>query len=162
MGKPVIVTGTLIDDRTVSLDKPLPLLPMKVRLLRDGPASMTTVYTDTEKLRQIILNLLGNAIKFTERGEIRISAYQVNSDIKLTVTDTGIGIDQADINRIFEEFDRGSLANNGNYRGTGLGLAIVNKLVALLGGSVAVESERGKGSTFTVTLPVHKGAAPTV
>jgi signal transduction histidine kinase len=99
---------------------------------------------------------LGNAVKFTENGEIRISACQANGDLKLAVTDSGIGIDNTNVARIFDEFDRGGLSNSGNYRGTGLGLAIVKSLVELLGGSVAVESEMGKGSTFTVTLPVKR------
>lgn len=127
-----------------------------VRLVREIPSDMAPIYTDREKLRQVILNLLGNAVKFTDRGEIRISACQENGDFKLAVAGTGIGIDKADMNRIFEEFDRGRLTNEGSYRGTGLGLAIVKRLVDLLGGVVAVESEVGKGSTFTVTLPVKK------
>jgi signal transduction histidine kinase len=126
-----------------------------VHLVRDVSSNIVPVHTDREKLRQIILNLLGNAVKFTEQGEIRISACQVNGDFRLAVADTGIGIDKADLNRIFEEFDRGRLSNAGKYRGTGLGLAIVKRLVDVLGGSVAVESEVGKGSTFTVTLPVQ-------
>jgi signal transduction histidine kinase len=125
-----------------------------VRLVRDIPANIAPLYTDREKLRQIILNLLGNAVKFTEQGEIRVSACQANGDFKLAVADTGIGIDKADTTRIFKEFDRGGLSNGGNFHGTGLGLAIVKSLVDFLGGSIAVESEAGKGSTFTVTLPV--------
>jgi signal transduction histidine kinase len=124
-----------------------------VRLIRDIPSEIAPLYTDREKLRQIILNLLGNAVKFTDRGEIRISASQEDGDFKLAVADTGIGIDKADVHRIFEEFDRGRLINDGSYRGTGLGLAIVKRLVGVLGGSIIVESEVGKGSTFTVTLP---------
>jgi len=124
-----------------------------VRLVRDVPASIAPLYTDREKLRQIILNLLGNAVKFTDYGEIRISACQENGAIKFAVADTGIGIDAADMERIFEEFDRGRLASDGSYRGTGLGLAIVKRLVDVLGGSISVESEVGKGSTFTVILP---------
>jgi signal transduction histidine kinase len=125
-----------------------------VSLIRDIPSNLAPLHTDREKLRQIILNLLGNAVKFTDRGEIRISACQENGDFKLTVTDTGIGIERADVNRIFDEFDRGRLSGDGCYRGTGLGLAIVKKLVDVLGGSIAVESEMGTGSTFTVTLPL--------
>ncbi|HEY5543514.1 MAG TPA: sensor histidine kinase [Candidatus Binatia bacterium] len=125
-----------------------------VRLVRNIPANIAPLYTDREKLRQIILNLLGNAVKFTEQGEIRVSACQANGDFKLAVADTGIGIDKADTTRIFKEFDRGGLSNGGNFHGTGLGLAIVKSLVDFLGGSIAVESEAGKGSTFTVTLPV--------
>ena len=112
--------------------------------------------TDREKLRQIILNLLGNAVKFTERGEIRISASQQNGSLKLVVSDTGIGIRKEELNKIFEEFHRGDSSSNKKYRGTGLGLAIVKQFVNLLGGEVAVESEVGKGSVFTVTLPLEQ------
>jgi signal transduction histidine kinase len=127
-----------------------------VRLIHDVPATIAPLYTDREKLRQVILNLLGNAVKFTNRGEIKISACQVNGDFKLAVADTGIGIDMVDMDNIFEEFDRGRLTSDSGYRGTGLGLAIVKRLVDALGGSITVESEVGKGSTFTVTLPVKK------
>ena len=127
--------------------------PRAVRLVRDVPAA-TLLHTDPEKLRQIVINLMGNAVKFTERGEIRVSAWQVNGDFKLAVADSGIGIESADLSRIFEEFDRGRIPSTGQYHGTGLGLAIVKRLVDLLGGTVDVVSEVGKGSTFTVTLPV--------
>ena len=127
-----------------------------VRLVRDVQATIAPLYTDREKLRQIILNLLGNAVKFTDHGEIRISACQINGNFKLAVVDTGIGINEADMDSIFEAFDRGRLTSDSGYRGTGLGLAIVKRLVDVLGGSIAVESEVGKGSTFTVTLPIKK------
>ena len=85
-----------------------------MHLISDVPANIATLYSDPEKLRQILLNLLGNAVKFTDHGEIRISASQENGNFKLTIADTGIGIDQADISRIFDEFDRGMLANDGD------------------------------------------------
>jgi two-component system sensor histidine kinase ChiS len=133
-----------------------------VRLIRDIPSDIAPLHTDREKLQQIILNLLGNAVKFTDRGEIRISACQENGAFKLAIADTGIGIEQTDMDRIFEEFDRGRLASDGSYRGTGLGLAIVKRLVDLLGGSITVESEIGKGSRFTLTLPVNPREAVSV
>jgi signal transduction histidine kinase len=113
--------------------------------------------TDPEKLRQIVLNLLDNAVKFTESGEVKISAARHNGVMELAVMDTGIGIAKEEVEHLFEEFYRGKSAT----RGTGLGLAITKRLVELLGGSIAVQSENGKGSTFTVTLPVqpHKAAA---
>jgi len=130
--------------------------PNSVRIVQDISPDIAVLNTDREKLREVIFNLLGNAVKFTDRGEIKISAYQQNGDFRLAVVDTGIGIDQADMNRIFEEFDRGKLTSAAGYRGTGLGLAIVKRLVVILGGSIAVESEAGKGSTFIVTLPVNQ------
>jgi signal transduction histidine kinase len=148
----------LIREATASLE---PMLNANsVRIVEDISSNIPPLNTDREKLREVILNLLGNAVKFTDRGEIKISAYQQNGDFRLAVADTGIGIDQADMNRIFDEFDRGKLTSAAGYRGTGLGLAIVKRLVKLLGGSIAVESIAGKGSTFTVTLPFsHHEAA---
>jgi signal transduction histidine kinase len=128
-----------------------------IRLTREIAPGLPALSTDREKLRQIILNLLDNAAKFTERGEIRISASQQNGSLKLVVSDTGIGIEKEGLNRIFEEFHRGELLSTKKFRGTGLGLAIVKKFVNLLGGEIAVESEVGKGSSFTVMLPLDFG-----
>jgi two-component system, NtrC family, sensor kinase len=126
-----------------------------VRIVREIGPDLPVLNTDREKLGQIVLNLLDNAVKFTEQGEIRISASQQNGSLKLAVSDTGVGIEKEDLNKVFEEFHRGDSHNSKNYRGTGLGLAITQKFVNLLGGEIAVESEVGKGSTFTVTLPVE-------
>ena len=126
-----------------------------VRLIREIAPDIPALNTDREKLRQIILNLLGNAVKFTERGEIKISACQQNGSLKLVVSDTGIGIEKKDLDQIFEKFHQGDLSSSKKYRGTGLGLAIVKKFVNLLGGEVTVESEVDKGSVFTVMLPLE-------
>jgi len=128
-----------------------------VRIIREIAPGMSALNTDREKLRQIILNLLDNSVKFTDRGEIKIAASQQNGSLKLVVSDTGIGIPKGELDKIFEEFHRGDLSSNKNYRGTGLGLAIVKQFANLLGGEVGVESEVGKGSVFTVTLPLDHG-----
>jgi signal transduction histidine kinase len=125
-----------------------------VRIIREIAPDLPAVNTDREKLGQIILNLLDNAVKFTERGEIRIAAFQQNGSLKLAVSDTGIGIEGKDLSQIFEKFHQGDLSSSKKYRGTGLGLAIVKQFAHLLGGEVAVESEVGRGSVFTVTLPL--------
>jgi signal transduction histidine kinase len=132
-----------------------------VRIVREIASDLPVLNTDREKLRQILLNLLDNAIKFTERGEIKIAASQQNGSLQFVVSDTGIGIPKEELNKIFEEFHRGDSSSTKNYRGTGLGLAIVKKFVNLLGGEVGVESEVGKGSVFTVTLPLeyHEGVS---
>jgi len=124
-----------------------------VQVIRHVAADLP-ILTDRDKIAQIMLNLLDNAAKFTERGEIRIIAARHNGSLKLVVSDTGIGIPAQDLNRIFEEFHRGRSANGKKYHGTGLGLAIVKRLVDLLGGSIEVSSEVNVGSTFTVTLPL--------
>jgi signal transduction histidine kinase len=125
-----------------------------VQVIRHVAADLPILNTDRDKIAQIMLNLLDNAAKFTERGEIRIIAARHNGSLKLVVSDTGIGIPAQDLNRIFEEFHRGRSANGKKYHGTGLGLAIVKRLVDLLGGSIEVSSEVNVGSTFTVTLPL--------
>jgi len=127
----------------------------RVRITCDIGADLPVLSTDRDKLRQIILNLLDNAAKFTERGEIKITAAQENSALKLVVSDTGIGIPAHDLNRVFEEFHRARSTTGTKYHGTGLGLAIVKRLVELLGGSIEVSSEVNVGSIFTVTLPLE-------
>ncbi|MBI4525355.1 MAG: GAF domain-containing protein [Deltaproteobacteria bacterium] len=126
----------------------------KVRLVREVAPDMPPVYTDREKLKQIILNLLSNAAKFTEQGEVRISASQQNGSFKLTVSDTGIGMDKEALVHIFDEFRQAEKSTASKYGGTGLGLAIVKRLVNLLGGDISVESQVGLGSSFTITLPI--------
>jgi signal transduction histidine kinase len=126
-----------------------------VRLIQEIAPEIPALNTDREKLRQIILNLLDNALKYTAQGEIKIAASQQNGSLKLVVSDTGIGIPREELNKIFEEFQRGDSSSTKNYRGTGLGLAIARKFVNLLGGEISVESEVGKGSVFTVTLPLE-------
>ena len=137
-------------------------------------AALPRIRTDPTHLRQILMNLLGNAIKYTNEGGIVIRtrlvdslpdsgpasperfSYPTNPWIGIQVIDTGIGIHPADQRRIFEEFEQVDAGPRGNSasRGTGLGLAISRRLAGLIGGMVELESELGKGSTFTLWLPV--------
>jgi len=121
------------------------------------------VLVDGRKLRQILLNLLGNAVKFTDHGSVclRVAAVRVGrgrAKLKLDVEDTGIGIASADLETIFDPFHQVRPADRA-IEGTGLGLAISRKLTALLGGTLSVRSERGKGSTFTVEIEVEEVGA---
>jgi signal transduction histidine kinase len=127
----------------------------RVRLTREIEPNLSSVNTDPEKLKQILVNLLANAAKFTDVGEIKIAACQENGFFRFSVADTGIGIDKSDLDHIFEEFHQGETATTWNRSGTGLGLAIARKFANLLGGDITVESTLGKGSTFTVTLPLN-------
>ena len=129
-----------------------------VRIILEVASEISTLNTDREKLRQIVLNLVDNAVKFTPEGEIRISARQDNGALKLAVSDTGAGIAQEHISHLFEEFYRGQSTS----RGTGLGLAIVKRFASLLGGEVSVESEVGRGTIFIVTLPFDRRAVSAV
>jgi signal transduction histidine kinase/HAMP domain-containing protein len=126
-----------------------------VRLVTEIPADLPLIKTDRDKLKQVVLNLLSNSAKFTEKGEIKVAVWTVNGWMKLAVSDTGIGMNQDAINYIFEEFRQVDMSTTRKYGGTGLGLAIVKRLTNLLGGDIAVESEEGKGTKFTVTLPIE-------
>jgi signal transduction histidine kinase len=109
---------------------------------------------DERRFKQIVLNLLSNAVKFTRPGgEVVLSARQTESELTIAVRDTGVGIAQEDIATLFEEFRQLRTAGVAAQEGTGLGLALTKRLVELHRGTITVESELGKGSTFTVTLP---------
>ncbi len=109
--------------------------------------------TDPDKLRQVLVNLCGNAVKFTERGAVRLAVVAHDGQVRIAVSDTGVGIARADLGRLFKPFSQLDTGLTRRYGGTGLGLHISRRLAQLLGGSITVESEPGAGSTFTLVLP---------
>ena len=111
------------------------------------------VFADGPKLKQVLLNLLGNAIKFTESGSVWVSAERQGAELRVSVRDTGIGVPVEDAERIFESFQQGKSGMSGKYQGTGLGLAICRQLVEMHGGRIWVKSTPGQGSTFSFTIP---------
>jgi signal transduction histidine kinase len=110
---------------------------------------------DVRRLSQVLLNLLGNAIKFTDQGSVEIHALQAGDRFEISVVDTGPGIAPADQAKIFEEFQQVDNSSTRKKGGTGLGLSISRKIVELHGGRIAVQSEVGKGSIFTVSIPIN-------
>lgn len=120
--------------------------------IEDG---MPMAHSDARRVSQVLLNLVGNAIKFTDRGEVEIKAAAANGQFVLTVRDTGPGIADADQERIFGEFQQIDNTNTRKQGGTGLGLAISKRMVEIQGGMISVDSVLGQGSTFRVVLPVH-------
>ncbi|MBV8937815.1 MAG: hypothetical protein JO095_18705 [Alphaproteobacteria bacterium] len=110
---------------------------------------------DARRVSQVLLNLVGNAIKFTDKGEVEIRAMADQGQFVLTVRDTGPGIADADQDRIFGEFQQIDDSNTRKKGGTGLGLAISKRMVEMQGGTISVDSAVGKGSTFRVVLPVR-------
>jgi two-component system, sensor histidine kinase ChiS len=123
-----------------------------------GEQTLVPLYTDIGKLKIIIKNLLGNALKFVPQGRIIVQAQCRDAGVEFCVSDTGVGIARDALGVIFEPFRQ--VEGGESQRGTGLGLHIVKRLVELLGGTVAVESEVGQGSTFRVWMP--SGAPPLV
>jgi signal transduction histidine kinase/DNA-binding response OmpR family regulator/HAMP domain-containing protein len=126
------------------------------------PGTPEILHTDGARLVQILSNLLSNAFKFTHTGEIELSAFPARvagaAGVALSVRDTGIGIPTAQLERVFQAFEQADSSTSRRYGGTGLGLSIVSGMTALLGGEVKARSEQGKGSTFTVHLPVEPPA----
>jgi signal transduction histidine kinase/ActR/RegA family two-component response regulator len=115
---------------------------------------------DPVRIRQILLNLASNAVKFTERGAVRIEAARsAGEQIKISVTDSGIGITAEQMERLFKRFTQADSSTTRRYGGTGLGLAISKTLVELMGGAIGAQSDPGSGSTFWITLPLIAGAA---
>jgi two-component system, NtrC family, sensor kinase len=127
------------------------------RLVVDCPADLGTIHADQTRFRQSLLNLASNANKFTEKGTITIAAHQGQENgrdwITLAVTDTGIGMTPEQMGKLFQEFSQASSTTASKYGGTGLGLAISRRFCQMMGGDITVESEPGRGSTFTIRLP---------
>jgi signal transduction histidine kinase len=133
----------------------------KNRLIVDTQENLGALTVDLMRLRQILLNLLSNACKFTKQGEVKLQARKVANGgnwIELAVADTGIGMTAEQQAKLFEEFSQADATTSQRFGGTGLGLAITLKLARMMGGDVTVASEPGKGSVFTVRLP--GGTAP--
>jgi signal transduction histidine kinase len=127
-----------------------------VHLVFEEPENVPKLYTDDRKLSQILRNFISNALKFTPRGEVRVSAlFEGDGRVTFSVMDTGIGIAPEFHGSIFQDFSQVTSQLQKRLRGTGLGLSLSKKLAELLGGSVGLQSEPGKGSTFSVTIPVQ-------
>jgi signal transduction histidine kinase len=141
-------------EQCVKTVEPLVKAPA-VRLVKDFDGELPQVYLDEEKLRQIVINLLSNAAKFTEHGTVRVKAQANGESFAVAVADTGIGIAPDKLEHVFEEFAQADASSTRVYGGTGLGLTIARRLARLMGGDISVQSAPGKGSTFTLTLPVR-------
>jgi signal transduction histidine kinase/CheY-like chemotaxis protein len=134
------------------------------RLLLSGAGDIGTIRGDQMRLRQILLNLISNACKFTERGTVTVSIERArssdNGGISIAVADSGIGMTPEQVAKLFTEFTQADSSTTRKYGGTGLGLAISRRLVEMMGGTISVESALGKGSTFKLWLPVTSAQVP--
>jgi signal transduction histidine kinase/class 3 adenylate cyclase len=138
-----------------SLSKPL-LKGKSLQLVNEIPPDVPLIEADEDRLEQILNNLIGNAIKFTQEGSVCIYTDIIESDLAISVKDTGIGIPKDKFEDIFNSFRQLDSSATRNYEGTGLGLSITKQLVELHGGMIFVESEPGKGSTFTFRMRISK------
>ncbi|HOY65439.1 MAG TPA: ATP-binding protein [Candidatus Ozemobacteraceae bacterium] len=125
-------------------------IALQTRLAADG----IDLYTDPFRFEQILLNLVNNAVKYSDHGQVLVEcAPEAGERLRVTVTDTGIGIRTDELKKIFQPFFQSDMGTTRKYEGTGLGLSITKRLLDIMGGTIAVASEHGKGSAFTVTLP---------
>ena len=124
----------------------------------DVAPGVGTITSDRRRVEQVLLNLLSNGIKFTDMGRIRVEASSDDGRVVISVSDTGLGIKEEERSKLFEPFSQIDAGINKRHEGTGLGLSICKRLVALLGGSIWVKSEWGRGSTFGFSIPLEQGA----
>jgi signal transduction histidine kinase/DNA-binding response OmpR family regulator/HAMP domain-containing protein len=143
--------ANLISNAMVTIE---PMVAAKgVKLVQEVEPGLPMLKTDTLKVKQILLNLLSNAAKFTDQGAITVQAKKLGEMVSISVKDDGIGIEAKNLDKVFEEFSQIDSSNSRKYKGTGLGLPIAKNYARLLGGDLTVRSEYGKGSTFILTIP---------
>lgn len=130
-----------------------------IQLKSEIPSELPAILADENRIQQVFVNLIGNAIKFTHAGSVQVRAYELDSSIQIQVIDTGKGIAKENFDVIFEAFKQEDGSSSREYGGTGLGLTITKKLIEAHAGTITVESEVGKGTTFTFCLPKTDAAA---
>ena len=141
-------------DLCITTTQPL-IKPEKISLAKEIMKDAPPIYSDQNKVKQILLNLLSNAAKFTHEGQIKVSVSHEINTLIISVADTGIGIPEEALDRIFEDFQQVDTSTTREYGGTGLGLSISHRLAQLLGGDLVASSREGEGSTFTFSIPVQ-------
>ncbi|MEB3293920.1 MAG: HAMP domain-containing sensor histidine kinase, partial [Synechococcales bacterium] len=126
----------------------------EIRLKLDCPEDLPLVYADAERVEQVLVNLLGNALRYTSAGFVTVRSWQHGGFLWIAVEDTGQGMAPEEVPHVFERFWRSDRSRDRNSGGTGIGLAISRRLVELQKGTITVTSELNKGSTFTFSLPI--------
>ncbi len=149
--KPVDIC--VLTETVLHLSEPL-VAGKDLELINEIPPEISPMLADENRLQQVLHNLIGNAIKFTESGSVTISAMEIADAVDVSITDTGIGIAKDKLQDIFKSFEQVDSSDPREYGGTGLGLAITKQLLELHGGTIHVKSEPGKGSTFIFSIPV--------
>jgi signal transduction histidine kinase len=156
------IDSTDLNELFGNLQSTFDALPKKAIVLEwNIPADLPVVKTDGDKLKHILQNLIHNAMKFTEEGSVAVSARSLPDSIQIEVKDSGIGIEPEKLPVIFDMFRQVDSSHTRSHGGVGVGLFIVKKFVELLNGKIAVESEPGRGTMFTLTIPTNEAAKPT-
>jgi len=135
-----------------------PLLTPNTRLMVDVPEELPLIVADYDRLAQVLFNLLGNAAKFTDGGSVSLSVQQVEDDLEIVVSDTGIGIPEEKIPVVFQAFEQVDMSHTRLHGGTGLGLNLAKRLVEAHGGTISVRSTEGVGTAFTIRQPIGRAA----
>jgi len=130
------------------------ILDRPIRFSFVPPSWTVQVLGDPVRFKQVITNLLGNAIKFTEAGEVAMAVERVGNRLRIRITDQGIGMAPEEMDRLFKPFQQVDGSITRRFGGTGLGLALSQRLMAMMNGRITVESEKSRGSTFTVEMPL--------
>jgi len=130
------------------------ILDRPIKLIYDAPSWEALIEGDTVRLKQILVNLVGNSIKFTEEGEVEIRPYIESGQFKVMVRDTGIGMSEEEMERLFKPFQQVDGSITRRFGGTGLGLVISKRLLELMKGGISVVSSKGEGTTFTIEIPL--------
>ncbi|HOV67639.1 MAG TPA: ATP-binding protein, partial [Methanoregulaceae archaeon] len=146
---PAVLTKAVATVRPLADEKGLP-----IEMAVDPAAG--EVWGDRRRIEQVFLNLLSNAVKFTEQGHVRVACAREGDRVVTSIQDTGIGIAEEDLARIFQPFSQVETGLTRRYEGTGLGLSISKRLTEMMGGTIEVESRVGRGSTFRVLLPAYR------
>jgi signal transduction histidine kinase len=136
------------------------ILARPIRFSYTPPPWRVTVNGDPQRLKQILTNLVGNAVKFTERGEVAVSVDKRDGLLRIAIKDTGIGMKHEEVGRLFKPFQQVDGSITRRFGGTGLGLALSQRLIGFMGGRITVVSEKGKGSVFSVEMPILREEAP--
>lgn len=150
--------AALVDQCLLGVEHEPNIRDGRITLANEVPAESPPLFTGVNKLRQVLGNLVNNAVRYTDEGTVTVSARLHGKRVLIAIADTGIGIAEDMLEEIFREFRQAGDAGARRPGSTGLGLAISRRLARLLGGDIAVESEVGKGSTFTLTIPLHYAA----
>ena len=136
------------------------ILNRPIRFVYAPPPWRVTVNGDPQRFKQVLTNLVGNAVKFTEQGDVTVSIEKEHGRLRIAIRDTGIGMNQGEIDRLFKPFQQVDGSITRRFGGTGLGLALSQRLIGLMGGRIHVTSAKGAGSTFTVEIPILREELP--